>query len=84
MTSLTTLRLGSNSIGGQGIGNIDALVNLTSVVSLSMSNNIGMSCTELTTLINVRGSPPVDTDNNGATANVAVPVPGNGANCTNP
>ena len=73
LTGLTTLYLDNNSIGGQGIGNVDALVSLTSATTIALTNNIGMSCSELTKLISTLGSPPV---NIGAATD--------GVNCTNP
>jgi len=81
LTNLTVLYLYDNSIGGQGVGNIDALVTLTNVTKLYLKGNMGMSCNELAALITVLGSPPVDADdNNLATTDVAT----NGVNCANP
>ena len=73
LTNLTTLSLFINSIGGQGFGNVDALVTLTSAMFIALTGNIGMSCSELTTLISALGSPPVD-----------IGAATDGVNCTNP
>ena len=73
LTGLNSLYLDSNSIGGQGIGNVDALVSLTSATTIVLTDNIGMSCSELTTLISTLGSPPVD-----------IGAATDGVNCTNP
>ncbi|VAW94488.1 hypothetical protein MNBD_GAMMA23-2276 [hydrothermal vent metagenome] len=80
MTSLIYLRLSYNSFGGQNAGNVDTLTGLINAARIYLFGNTGMSCSELTTLINVLGSPPVDTDNNAASTDVAT----NGVNCTNP
>jgi len=76
---LTYLYLHNNSIGGQNVGNVDAMTGLIKATQINLSGNTGMSCSELTTLINALGSPPVDTDN---TTNPDVAT--NGVNCTNP
>ena len=73
LTALTNLYLNSNSIGGQGIGNVNALVTLTSATLIALTDNIGMSCSELTTLISALGSPPVE-----------IGAATDGVNCTNP
>jgi len=80
MTSLTRLLLNNNSIGGQNVGYVDALTGLINAEQIYLNGNAGMSCSELTTLINALGSPPVDTDSNPGTQDVAT----NGVNCTNP
>ena len=80
LTSLTELYLDNNSIGGQGVGNVDSLITLASANGIYLTGNAGMSCAELTTLITALLSPPVDTDNNLATMDVAT----NTINCTNP
>ena len=82
LTNLKTVSLYSNSIGGPGVGNVDTLTSLTSATSIRLGgfSNISMSCSELTTLINALGSPPVDMDNNASTTDFA----NNGFNCTNP
>ncbi|MEE8388007.1 MAG: hypothetical protein V3R65_05475, partial [Acidiferrobacterales bacterium] len=80
LTSLTVLLLYNNSIGGQGVGNVNSLTSLTSATEIGLSGNIGMSCAELGTLITALGSPPVDTDYNTGTTDTAT----DGVNCTNP
>ena len=80
LTDLTSLHLGNNNIAGIGVGNVNSLVTLTSATTIYLSGNIGMSCSELGTLITTLGSPPVDTDFNFATSDVAT----DGVNCTNP
>jgi len=81
LTSLTSLELSDNKLGGQGVGHIDALTTLTNTkFGIYFNGNIGISCAELTTLINALGSPPIDTDRNLLTSEAAI----NGTNCTNP
>jgi len=87
LIKLTNLYLRNNSIGGLGVGNVDSLTTLALTIptgGIYLSGNVGMSCAELDTLINDPtyglGSPPVDTDNNLATVDVAT----NTVNCTNP
>jgi len=80
LTDLNGVLIHVNSIGGQGTGNVDALVTLVSATTVGLHGNIGMSCSELTTLINVLGSPPVDANNTLTTPDVAT----DGVNCTNP
>jgi len=80
LTSLIHLGLNDNNIGGQNVGNVDTLTSLINATRIYLNDNTGMSCSELTTLINALGSPPVDTDNNTETTDVAT----NGVNCTNP
>ena len=80
MIDLIYLFLNSNSIGGQNVGNVDALTGLINADRITLNGNAGMSCSELTTLINALESPPVDTDYNYTTMEVAT----NGVNCTNP
>ena len=75
LTSLTYLGLRSNSIGGQNVGNVDALTSLTNADPIDLRGNLGMSCAELTTLIAVLGSRRVIIEGNVVT---------NGLNCTNP
>ncbi len=80
LISLTNLDLRDNKIRGQNTGNINAITSLVNATIINLSGNSGMSCTELTTLINALGSPPVNTDRNIATRDVAT----DGVNCTNP
>lgn len=80
MISLATLTLRYNSIAGQGLGHVDALTTLTSATAIYLNGNIGISCSELDTLITALGSSPVDTDGNTGTADIAT----DGVNCTNP
>ena len=48
---LQQLDLRNNQIGGQGVGNIDALVSLTTVSKIRLAGNLLISCAELTALI---------------------------------
>lgn len=80
MTDVFSLKLNNNIIGGAGDGNVDALVTLTNLSAIYLNGNIGMSCSELDTLITALGSPPVDTDDNTMNSDVAT----DGVNCTNP
>jgi len=80
LINLTALDLRSNKIGGAGIGKVDTLTELTKANYIFLQGNNAISCTELTTLIDSLGSPPVDTDNNLSTNNIAI----DGTNCTNP
>ncbi len=78
LTSLRQLSLTNATIGGQGVGNVNALKDMTQATSIRLNgaNNIAMSCTELNTLItalNVGGATVV----NPAVAEA-------GVNCTNP
>jgi len=79
-TKLRSLFLQNNNLGGLNVGNVDQLAGLISLTELFLMNNLNMSCSELDTLIIALGSPPVDTDNNESTVDVA----SNGVNCTNP
>lgn len=78
LISVKTLWLHNNNISGQGVGNVDSLSSLIDATSINLSNNINMSCDELSTLIAALISPPINVDNDGATADTAV----NGTNCT--
>jgi len=80
LTGLTVLDLGSNKIGGQGVGHVNLLSSLTSTTALRLDNNKTMSCSELASLITALGSPPVDTDYSLTDTDTAT----NGMNCTNP
>lgn len=72
LTNLDYLNLLNNNIGGQGVGNVDQLVTLTSASTLNISLNIAQSCSELQTLITALGA--VVTPNNAT----------DGVTCTNP
>ena len=80
MTKMNYLNLAYNNIGGQGVGRVDTLISMTNTTEILLTGNIGMSCNELTTLINALGSPPVDSDNQPTAPDVILP----GSNCTNP
>jgi internalin A len=80
LTSLTFLDISSNNIEGQNVGNVDDLATLVNANILYLYNNIGMSCSELDSLINALNSPPVDIDGDINTTDVAT----DGVNCTNP
>lgn len=81
LTGLKTLSLLNNTIGGQGVGNVDDLVSLTVANAIILGSNPGMSCAELTALIDALGSPPVSVHPTGSlVAGTAQP----GTNCTNP
>lgn len=79
-SDLSFLVLDNNNIGGQGVGGVDQLSTLQSLFRVQIANNINMSCAELSSLISVVGSPPVDTDMNFSSVDSTV----NGVNCTNP
>ena len=80
LLNLNHLDLGRNKIGGKGIGNAASLTSLTHVNKLLIGSNKSMSCSELSALITVLGSLPVDTDGIETNYDVA----GEGANCTAP
>lgn len=80
LTSLDTLLLRHNPIGGQGAGNVDALASLTAASSIVLGGNPTLSCAELGVLIDALGSPPVDTDWDYRHSDVVEP----GVNCTEP
>ena len=57
---LQQLDLRNNQIGGQGVGNIDALVSLTTVSKIRLAGNLLISCAELTALIGQLGPNAID------------------------
>lgn len=78
--SLQNLNLSNNQIGGANVGRVDWLADLTRATYIGLGGNSAMSCVELVTLVEARGSPPVDLD--GVPGSVDVPTAG--VNCTNP
>jgi len=73
MLLLKEVDLRNNLIGGAGIGLIDSLSSLSNVSQIWLSGNADLSCSELTTLVDVLGPAVVD---------LGPPLPG--VNCTAP
>ena len=59
LTNLESAHLSENLIGGQGVGHVDELVTLRNVRRLEVHHNPSMSCSELQTLTDALGAPPV-------------------------
>ncbi len=74
LVNLDILYLPDNNIGGEGIGNVDALVTLTAATEINLTTNVTMSCSELTALVNDLPDGNVVSPN----------VPDPGVNCTSP
>jgi len=55
LTTLSVLDLHNNSIGGLGVGRVYSLATLTKASSITLRNNLDMSCTEMQSLINSLG-----------------------------
>jgi Leucine-rich repeat (LRR) protein len=95
LIKLITFSAHDNSFGGQGVGNVDALITLTSANSIIIHNNITMSCAEANTLICGAGNAvsagicTPASDGFGIKVNIEGGVgvldePIDGTNCTNP
>lgn len=83
LTNLKKLNLSNNKIGGNdGIGGLDSLtaLNIDSTGYIGLGGNeTTVSCTELDIIFTYFGSPPVDLDFDGQTADTFTPTPG--VNC---
>ena len=73
LTLLQKLDVRNNLVGGLGVGHVDALAGLTTVSQIWIQGNTGVSCVELTTLVDSLGFSAVDV---GAAID--------GVNCTGP
>jgi len=60
LTALQTLDLRDNALGGDNVGNIDALVTLTNATSIRLLGNINLACNEVISLIDALGEQVVD------------------------
>jgi len=60
LTALNTLDLRDNALGGENIGNIDALVTLERATSIRLLGNSDLACGEVISLIDALGESVVD------------------------